>query len=282
MPARHPHDLDSNDLVLSHFTLGRHHDIEDRVRASAAAGCAGLGLYVGHYRRLEHSGFAPGGLAELLEQHGQCLAEIEVLRGWADPATTTDYLEVEATAWRMADAFGCRYVQAIGPYVGSIADAGRAYGGLCDRAADHDLVVGLEFLPFTNIFSAADALVVVEAAGRDNGGICVDIWHHQRGTADLDMIRSIPGERVTGIQISDGPIIPDDDDYYEDCLRNRRPPGEGEFDLAGFVEALRDAGANAPWSLEVCDEEVWDTDGRAHAVRCANGLKAFLDRPEPA
>ena len=82
-------------------------------------------------------------------------------------ASLRRYREIEATAWRMADAFGCRYVQAIGPYAGSVADAGRSYRGLCDRARDHGLVVGLEFLPFTNIYSAADALAIVETAVRD-------------------------------------------------------------------------------------------------------------------
>ena len=167
------------------------------------------------------------------------------------------------------------------PYTGSIADAGRAYAGLCDRAADHGLVVGLEFLPFTNIFSAADALAIVEAADRDNGGICIDIWHHERGAADLEMIRGIPASRVMGIQMSDGPIVPVNDDYYEDCLRNRRPPGDGEFDVSGFVEALRGLGADAPWSLEVCDEKAWVTDGGAHVSRCAENMRAFLDHATP-
>ena len=280
MTPRSPHDLTNHDLVVSHFTLGRHFDIGDRVGSAAAAGCAGVGLYVGEYRRLERSGFAPEALHDLLSRHGLCLAEIEVLQGWADPsvADTDRYREIEATAWRMADAFGCRYVQAIGPYAGSVADAGRSYRGLCDRARDHGLVVGLEFLPFTNIYSAADALAIVETADRDNGGVCVDIWHHERGAADLALIEAIPAARVMGIQMSDGPLVPDDDDYFEDCLRNRVAPGDGEFDVTGFVTALRSRGVTAPWSLEVCNEAAWDTDGVDHVTRCAAGMRGFLAR----
>ncbi len=279
MTTRSPRQLDADDLVLSFFTLGRRHDIVDRVVSAAAAGYAGIGLYVGEYYSLEQSGFAPNGLAELLEENDICLAEIEVLQGWADPevATTDRYRGTEETAWRMADSFDCRYVQAIGPYVGSIDDAGSAFGSLCDRAGDHGLVVGLEFVPFTNIVTAADALAIVENADRDNGGICVDIWHHERGAADLDLIRNIPGPRILGIQMSDGSLEPRDGSYFDDTLRNRVPPGEGEFDVGGFIAALRHAGASVPWSVEVCNDDVWESGGREHVARCAEAMRGQLE-----
>ena len=47
---RSPRDLTSSDIVLSHFTLGRAHDIHNRVQAAAAAGCAGIGLYMSQLR----------------------------------------------------------------------------------------------------------------------------------------------------------------------------------------------------------------------------------------
>lgn len=279
MPTtRKPRDLTGSDFVLSHFTLGRHHDIAQRVEAAAAAGCAAIGLYTRDYERLEAEGLAPGPLTALLDDHGLCLAEIEALRGWGDPALVDgdDYLALEATAFRMADAFECRYVQAIGPYAGTIADAGAAFAGVCDRAAEHGLVVGLEFLPFTNIENAADALRIVDAADRPNGGICVDIWHHQRGANDLDLIRAIPGEKILGIQISDGPVAPTLDSYYEDTLRTRVPPGQGEMDVQGFVDAVLGTGASVPWGLEVPNEGAWETDGRDWVIACAEGLRQYL------
>lgn len=275
---KQPHELDGTDLVLSHFSLDRYHPIEDRITAAAAAGFDSIGLYVGHYRKLVDDGFAPGALRELLEEHQLTLSEIEVLRGWATAAADSDeYRALEATAFEMAEQFGCRYVQAIGPYDGTIEDCGRAFGDLCDRAAGHGLVVGLEFLPFTNIYDAADGMRVVELADRENGGLCVDIWHHTRGTADLDLIRAIPGEKVMAIQMNDGPATQQYDDYVEDCLRTRVPPGEGSFDVPGFVDALLDAGANAPWSMEVCNDAVWGQPATEHCKAIARGMRAELD-----
>ena len=280
---KQPKELNGDDLVLSHFTLDRYHPVDDRVAAAAAAGFDSIGLYIGHYQKLVDEGFAPEQLAELLAQHKLTLSEIEVLSGFATARFNTEaYQRSEATAWEMADRFGCRYVQAIGPYDGTIEECGRAFGELCDRAADHGLVVGLEFLPFTNIFNADDAMRVVEAANRDNGGLCVDIWHHTRGTNDLDQIKAIPGEKVMGIQVNDGPHGGPDgsnvDEYVQDCLRTRMPTGEGTFDVDGFVGALIAGGADVPWSMEVCNDDVWGQPGTEHCTAIATAMRDTLER----
>ncbi|MFN3255231.1 MAG: sugar phosphate isomerase/epimerase family protein [Ilumatobacter sp.] len=273
---RSPRDLRSDDLVLSHFTLGRDHPIDDRITAASAAGFAGLGFFAGQFPTLAAQGYSIGRFRDDLDAASLCLAEVEALSGWADATPSDSYLEFEALVWHLVDAFESRYVQAIGPYHGTIDDAARAFGALCDRAAEHGAVVGLEFLPFTNLTHADDVRRIVEQAGRPNGGACVDIWHHARGAADLDMIRAIPSDLITGIQMSDGPLVAQLDDYKQDCLRNRVPPGEGEFDAVGFVRLLLDSGVDVPWSLEVCNDDVWGEPAGDHVQRCADGMRRVL------
>lgn len=258
------------ELVLSHFSLPRAHPIEERVRLAAAAGFDGIGLYVGNYAQLEADGFAPHGLRDLLAEHDIRLREIEVI-----PALGVGMEGREATAWRMADEFQCRYVQVIGSGGDDLAAAGRAFGSLCDRAADHGLVVGLEFVPFTDIVSVHDARRVVEAADRPNGGICVDIWHHERGARDLAGIAALSGELITGIQLNDGALVPVDADYYTDCLANRCAPGDGEFDMVGFLAAIAANGTTAPWSLEVCSAAGW-AQPEEHVHHIAEAIRAFI------
>ncbi|MEO5898568.1 MAG: sugar phosphate isomerase/epimerase [Ilumatobacteraceae bacterium] len=271
-----PRELTHNDLVLSHFSLAPAHPIEDRVRLAAEHGFAGIGLYVGQYAQLERDGFAPHGLRELLAEHGICLAEIEVIPGLgADGPGGERAAEMEVTAWRMADEFESRYLQVIGPSGDDAAMAGAAFGALCDRAGDHGLVVGLEFLPFTDVVSVHDARRIVEAADRPNGGVCVDIWHVERGVRDLDAIASLPGGRITGIQLSDGPHAPVNGDYYTDCLENRLPPGAGAFDIAALLEAVRSTGCAVPLSLEVCSKAGW-ADAARHVGACAAGIRNII------
>lgn len=271
-----PRSLRGDDLVLSHFSLDRNHPLDDRIASAATAGFAGIGLFAGQFAALRTDGFSVGALRELLDQHDVCLAEIEVLAGWGSATPGDGYRAFELLVWELVDAFESRYVQAIGPYEGSIADAAVRFGSVCDRAAEHGAVVGLEFLPFTNIVDAADALAIVEQAGRPNGGVCVDIWHHTRGANDLGLIRSIPPELIVGVQMSDGPAAPILDDYKEDCLRYRVPPGVGEFGAVEFVRTIIGLGIDVPWSLEVCNDDAWGQPGADHVQRSADGMRRVL------
>ena len=76
--------------------------------------------------------------------------------------------------------------------------------------------------------------------------------------------------------MNDGTRIPQNPDYLQDCLRNRVPPGQGEFGAADFVGTLIDLGVRVPWALEVCNDDVWGQPAAAHVQRCADGMRAVL------
>jgi sugar phosphate isomerase/epimerase len=174
----------------------------------------------------------------------------------------------------MADEFQCRYVQTIGPAHSSLRVAAASFGSLCDRAGGHGLVVGLEFLPFTDIAAVDQARDIVEAAGRANGGICVDIWHHERGANDLAAIAALPAELITGVQLSDGPRSPSEADYFTDCLENRVALGDGEFDVEAFVTAVRGTGSEVPFAAEVCSKDGWQ-HAEEHVSRLAKAMRRY-------
>jgi sugar phosphate isomerase/epimerase len=272
---RSAQELGVDDLVMSHFTLARHYPIEDRIAAAAAAGIAGIGLYVGDWERQVSEGMTMDRLQELLDSHGVVLAEIEAIPIWdtdgAGGERTRRFLDL---AWQLADHFGSRYLQVVGPYSQSTDVAIERFGYICDRAADYGLKVGLEFLPFTNVRTAADAMAVVGPADRRNGGVCVDIWHHRRGANDPSLIEAIPADKVMAVQMNDGPMIAQLDDYKEDCLLNRLAPGDGEMHAVEFVAMLLRMGVSSPWSLEVCQQGA--DVGADHVRHCADRMRATV------
>jgi sugar phosphate isomerase/epimerase len=79
-----------------------------------------------------------------------------------------------------------------------------------------------------------------------------------------------------GVQMSDGPREPALADYKDDCLRNRVPPGEGEFGAVEFVRTLVDLGIDVPWSLEVCNDDVWGRPGTDHVRAAADAMRHVL------
>lgn len=263
-------------LILSHHTM-RHAPFDERVAAAAAAGYDGIGINIRAYRELRAAGRSDDELLDILGQHGQQIAEVEALSGWSAAGDQRDRSEAAAdVAFHLADVFGVFYLQSVGPYEGSIGDAAKAFAALCDRAADHGLVVGLEFLPFTNVPDITTALRVVEGADRDNGGICVDSWHFTRGDDDWEALAAMPGDRVLDIQINDGPLVAEHPDYLEDCITNRRLPGEGEFDLVRFIRTLDEAGTTAPVSVEIISAALDELPAAEVAQRSADATRRVL------
>jgi sugar phosphate isomerase/epimerase len=272
-------DLRSDDLILSHFSLGRSRPFEERVRAAAEAGFAAMGLYIGEYQRLRAEGTRDTDLRSVLDHYGMPLVEIEALRGWsATGAERAAYLRTERSVFAMSDALGPgHHVQVIGPYAGTLDDAAEAFAGVCDRAAEHGLAAAIEFLPeMSNIPDAATAMQIVTRAGRANGGICLDCWHHFRGANDDDMLRAIPAERIFTVQLDDGPRQRVDPDYYTDCTRYRDVPGEGEFDLTGFLGLLDELGVRLPLSVEVISTDLLQRPAAEVARRLADATRAVV------
>lgn len=251
--------MSADDLVLSHFSLGRYVDFEQRVAAAAAGGYTGIGLWFGDYVRMRADGRSDADLRAVLDHHGLRVTEYEALRGWAaDGDVLATSREHEATIFRMADVLGPGgSFQVLGPYPGSLEQAAEALAALCDRAAEHGLSGAIEFLPeMTNIPDARSAWELARMADRPNAGLCVDSWHVFRGGQGVDLLSAVPADRIFSVQINDGPTPRVHADYYRDCTETRLPPGDGDFDLPAFVRTVDALGVTVPWSVEVLSTEL--------------------------
>src|SRR5260370_36491813 len=101
------------------------------------------------------------------------------------------------------------------------------------------------------------------------------------------MLRAIPAERIFTVQFDDGPRQPVDPDYYTDCTRYRDVPGEGEFDLTGFLDLLEEIGVRLPLSVEVISPDLLQRPAAEIARRLAAatppvGPSASAQRPAEA
>ena len=276
-------DLGPDALVWDHFSRPREDDVVARIHAAADAGYAGIGLYVGAWEAMRGDPASVEMVDDALAATGVVVANIEVARGWASPDRADERCQrTEALAYEMADRWGCRYLQVIGNYTGTLAEAAMGFAALCDRAGEHGLLVGLEWVPqMTNIENAATAMRIVLEADRFNGGVCFDAWHLTRSTNDLDDLRAIPGEKILATQWNDGTVVAQNPDYYTDCLSNRVAPGQGEFQLVDMVRILDRIGSRAPIGLEVCSSRLWAAPVRQAAQASADGMRSVLAEARP-
>ena len=165
------------------------------------------------------------------------------------------------------------------------ADAAR----VADRAADIGLLVHLEPIPFMPIKDAVTALEIVAEADRPNLGLQIDAWHHFRGpipassnsaedeamAESCGVFFSFPGQRIFAIQVCDAG--PPQGRPFEDTMKRRLFPGEGEFPLATLIATLRLIGCQAPVSVEVFADPLSPEQQASKARQAAESARSLVD-----
>jgi sugar phosphate isomerase/epimerase len=236
-------------------------DWRDRCAEATKAGFKGIGLWhadVSH--QLETRSLDE--MAKIFRDAGLKYLEVEFLAEfWVDegePARVeSDRLRKQLFA--TATAFDAHHIK-VGNIPGTPCELGKlteAFAELCQDAAQHTAArVVYEFMPFDVSVNTLDtALTLVQDAGQPNGALAVDTWHMGKlGIAPEELTR-IPAEYLGWVELSDGQYenMPDP---IDEVVNRRRLPGEGEFDITGYVEACRQAGYDGPWGVEVLSEEL--------------------------
>ena len=97
-----------------------------------------------------------------------------------------------------------------------------------------------------------DALAIAHGAGAPHGGLLLDIWHVNRGNIDYSEFAAMPREYLKHVELDDaGPL---EGSIMEATLNRRRLPGEGDFDIAGFLRAVAASGYEGVYGVEILSE----------------------------
>ena len=114
---------------------------------------------------------------------------------------------------------------------------------LADRAAAYGLRCILEFIPIWGIKDLRMAWQILQIADRPNTALAFDFWHYIRGRRDDGLLRSIPGDRIAYVQVTDAEAEPPPGRSLEqDCLFHRLQPGEGALPIKEMLDILREIG----------------------------------------
>ena len=236
-------------------------DYADRCTEAAKVGFSGIGLW---HADLEHV-LEDRSLAEMkkiLDDSGLAYIELEFLMNWfLDPGTEERKASDEQRKLLLeaAAALDAHHIK-VGNIPGTpceIPQLTERFGELCaDATKQTKAKVVYEFMPFdANVKSVDTALEVVQGAGADNGGLAIDTWHMSKLGIAPDELRKIPLERLSWVELSDG-HFEDMDDPVIETTQFRRLPGEGEFDIRGYVGACQEIGYRGPWGVEVLSKEL--------------------------
>ena len=147
------------------------------------------------------------------------------------------------------------------------------YAETCDLAAPFGLTIDLEFPSFSRLRTLDEALDIVRAADRPNGGILVDTLYLHLSRVDIGELLHVPPEWLHFLHISD--CLPGIADTREGMIQLARDarlyPGEGWIDFAGIIERCPPVN----YSIELPNQSrLAELGFEEHARRCLTHAKA--------
>ena len=234
------------------------HDFRERVETAAKAGLKGMGLWHADLVEIRKK-YSFQEMKQILSANGIVHIEVEWLLDWFTSGARRKVSdETRALLLEAAETLGARHIKIgdLGNDVADVAKMAEEFATLCKQAAERGTMVLFEMLPaaFSRAPSLDQVLAIVRGAGAKNGGIMMDNLHFQRtSTTPLDIVTKLPPDIPLGVEINDGSLaIPV---KFEDSVINKRLlPGDGELDIAGFLNAVWTVGYDGPIGVEVLNE----------------------------
>ncbi|MFI7635925.1 bifunctional sugar phosphate isomerase/epimerase/4-hydroxyphenylpyruvate dioxygenase family protein [Nonomuraea sp. NPDC049400] len=143
---------------------------------------------------------------------------------------------------------------------------------LAERAAEHGIRIAYEALAWgRHVNEYLHAWRLVRMADHPNLGTCLDSFHILSRGSDPIGIEAIPGEKIFFLQLADAPLLAMD--VLQWSRHYRCFPGQGNFDVAGLVRHVLNAGYAGPLSLEVFNDHFRQADtGRT----ARDGMRSLL------
>ena len=260
----------------------------DHVKAAAAGGFTSLAIAPTTYDAALRSGLSAKDMLALAEDEGVALRHLDTVTTWAPVQIDEHDFDTEMNRlWRVSvdralevcDALGLRQILATAAYQKDrvpLAQLVDGFGSLCDRAAERDIWVDLEPMPFFGCPTVADAMAVVGGADRPNAGVMMDSWHFFKAGQSIADLDAVPGERIRTIQLSDAPRRQIERKLIDDTMKHRRWPGEGELPLVDYVRALSAKGRLRTVGEEVFSQEADAVDAETAGRRAGRTTRAVL------
>jgi sugar phosphate isomerase/epimerase len=281
-----PTTLGRDDLLASFYTLSgapngqpARHSFDDRVRAAAEAGYAGIGMTMFDVEASTSTGRTLEGLAAIAADHGISVAEVETLS--FQPVLTDADRAAAREMFQAGERLRARHANVLirrppGTPV-DLDEAAASFAELCDLAAGHGLLVGFEFMPFMAVSTVDVAAAIVGRAARDNGGLVVDSYHFFRGGSRLEDLAAVPKSSFVTLQLSDVPAEAAADLLVE-TRQARRLPGEGALPLESFMRTVASTGSDATIGVEILSDELRELPVEEAAQSTAEATRALLQR----
>lgn len=231
-------------------------DLRDRAETCGRVGFRGMGFW---HSDIEHilQTYSLAEMKQILDDNGIVHIELEFIMEWfTDGERRQEADKIRNLLLTTAEALGARHIK-IGDLSGDTAPMDRLieeYAQLCREGADHGTNIIFELIPTMVAGTLEEALTMLDGANQENGGLMVDMWHFATLQVPNSTTAALPLRYLKGVELNDGPA--EFTDWQDEVVNHRLLPGEGEFDVRGLVQAVRAAGYDGPYGVEVLNRDM--------------------------
>jgi 4-hydroxyphenylpyruvate dioxygenase len=254
--------------------------LAEKLEAIAAAGFAGVEIFESDL--LSFNG-APRDVARMVASLGLKIVTFQPFRdfeGMPEPQRSRTFARAERKFDLMGE-LGCDLLMIcsnVAPdSIGGIDRAAADFHELGERAGKRGIRVGFEALAWgRHISDYRDSWEVVRRAEHPAIGLTLDSFHIFSRKTDLKAIRSIPGDKIVLVQLADAPWL--DMDVISWSRHFRCFPGQGDFPLTEFMDAVAATGYGGLLSLEIFNDQFRAGSPRGVAIDGQRSLVYLMDQ----
>jgi 4-hydroxyphenylpyruvate dioxygenase len=254
--------------------------LAEKLEAIAAAGFTGVEIFESDL--LSFNG-TPKDVAGMVASLGLKIVTFQPFRdfeGMPEPQRIRTFARAERKFDLMGE-LGCDLLMIcsnVAPdSLGGIDRAAADFHALGERAQRRGIRVGFEALAWgRHISDYRDAWEVVRRADHPAIGLTLDSFHIFSRRTDLKAIRSIPRDKIALVQLADAPWL--EMDVISWSRHFRCLPGQGDFPLTDFMDAVLATGYAGIISLEIFNDQFRAGSPRGVAIDGQRSLVYLMDQ----
>lgn len=149
------------------------------------------------------------------------------------------------------------------------------FSALCEMAESLGLTVELEYVPYSQVRTLAQAAALVSSSSHTNAGICIDTLHFSRARDQVGQLARQPRRWLRFAQICDAPARWSDEDaeLRQIAREGRLFLGQGGIDVRAILRAMPEM----PYSIELPNSRLLQELGaQEYARQCLESARHYL------
>ena len=254
--------------------------LAEKLEAIAAAGFAGVEIFESDL--LSFNG-TPKDVARMVASLGLKIVTFQPFRdfeGMPEPQRSRTFARAERK-FDLMGKLGCDLLMicsnVAADSLGGVDRAAADFHELGERAQKRGIRVGFEALAWgRHISDYRDSWEVVRRADHPAIGLTLDSFHILARKTDLKAIRSIPSDKIVLVQLADAPWL--EMDVMSWSRHFRCFPGQGDFPLTEFMDAVFATGYGGLLSLEIFNDQFRAGPPRGIAIDGQRSLVYLMDQ----